>query len=228
MATLSSQSAQQLLQDTRIFLNSPDPLNSFWGDNELLGYLNDGIRKYFVWASEQLEGYFTTTSDINIVANTATIALPSDFFMVKRVLRSVSNGYIALPYNNTATMGYSTLGGNATDTYLPSYSFQGTNLLLNPVPNSSQTAGIRLEYIQFPDNMIWGGDLMTSHISPVFKELVKLYAVHKAKLKESLVTGGQMYVPVKGELMELEKIFKDSLAKRSAYPTATEAFNPEL
>lgn len=227
MSILASPTLQNLLTNVRTLLNQKDPLNSFWSDYELTQYLNEGVRIYFAECAVHNEGYFTTQSDLNIVANSETVALPTDCFQVKNVWKKVTNGFIILPYRNTVTDGYLTQGGTNSEAYLPYYYFQGNNLVFRPTPNFSETAGIRIEYIQFPDQMIWGGDSLTSQVSPVFKQLIEIYAVYKAKLKESMVNGGNMHTIPKQNLDELYSIFRDTIEKRSKNPTFVVPFNPE-
>jgi len=227
MATLSSPTAQTLLTDVRTQLNQRDPTNSFWTDVELLGYLNDAVSVYFLEAAQANEGYFTTTSDLNIVSGTDTITLPTDCFQVKRVLKKVTDGYVACGYRNEIMTGVSTQGGSNASSFIPSYYFRGNSLVLAPTPQFSETGGIRLEYIQFPDQMIYGGDSMTSQVSPIFKQLIIMYAVYRAKLRESMVNGVNMYQVPADALSGLVPLYRDSLPKRSKGPTYVQPFNPE-
>lgn len=227
MATLTSPTAQQLLRNVRTLLSQPDPLNSTWTDPELVEYLNEGVRIYFQEAASANEGYFTTTTDLDIVSNSNTITLPSDFFQAKILWKKVTNGYIALNYRNMIQDSYSTIGGTSTNTYLPVYEFRGNSLVLSPTPNFSETGGLKLEYIQFPDTMVYGGDSMTSQVSPVFKQMIEMYAVYKAKLKESMVNGTDLHSVPESNLNKLYTLFKASIQKRSKGPTFVSSFNPE-
>ncbi len=227
MATLSSPTLQALLTSVRTMLNQPKESNSFWKDVELTEYLNEAVSMYFLECVLNNEGYFTTTSNLNIVSGTETISLPSDCFQVKNVWKKVTNGYITLNYRNDMTSGYSTEGGSAPESYTPSYEFRANNLVLQPTPNFSETAGIKLEYIQFPDQMVWGGDSMTAQVSPIFKQLIVMYAVYKAKLRESMVNNVATYGAAQTNLGDLYKMFKDTLQRRSRNPTYVIPFNPE-
>lgn len=227
MATLSSPTAQILLTEVRTQLNQRDPTNSFWTDVELLGYLNDAISIYFLEAAQANEGYFTTTSDLNITSGSNTVTLPTDCFQVKILYKKLNDGYAVCPYNNSVTQGYSTQGGSEPGSFIPTYKFQGNSLVLNPTPNFSETAGLRLEYIQFPDQMIYGGDSMTSQVSPIFKQMIVMYAVYRAKVRESMVNGVTTYQAASDTLAGLVPLFRDSLPKRSKGPTYVQPFNPE-
>lgn len=227
MATLSSPTIEDLIVNVRNMLNQPDPANSFWSDDELTAYLNEAVRRYFVEVVQHFEGQFTTTTDLNITTDTETISLPSDFFEMKALYKKVTNGYEMLHYRNQLTGGYSTQGGTAANAYFPSYYLRGNNLVLRPVPNFSETSGLKLEYVQFPETLVTGGDTLTAQISPVFRDLIEAYAVWKAKVKESLVNGSNTAALALQNLNDLFLAFKESIGQRSASPTAIRPFNPE-
>jgi len=228
MATLSAPTLQQLITSVRTMLNQPKEANSFWKDFELTEYLNEAVRMYFLECVQVNEGYFTTQSDLNITTDTETVALPSDCFQVKNLYKKVTNGYKILPYRNTVDASYSTQGGSSGDSYTPSYSFRGNNIVLHPVPNFSETSGLRIEYLQFPDQMVWGGDSLTTQVSPIFKQLIIMYAVYKAKLRESLVNNVNTYAGAQGNLAELYTLFKDAIVRRSRFPSFITPYNPEV
>ncbi len=223
---------QTLISDVRVLLSSRDPQNSFWSDQELTTYLNDAINVYFVEAVHADEGYFTVQTggsipDLTITANTETIALPSDCYQVKNVWRQSTNAWIIVPYANSVTESYSTQGTTDGNAYSPVYTFQGNNLVFRPTPQFTMSGYIRLEYLQFPDTMVYGGDVMTSMVSPIFKQLIVMYACYKAKLRESMVNGVIVHQVPESCLTGLYKQFKESLPQRSKNPTAVVAFNPE-
>lgn len=227
MGTLTSPTLQALITSARNLLNEPDPNNSFWSDTEMSSYANEAVRIYFNELTSVNEGHFTAQTDLDVVSGTDTIALPSDFVKIKTCLKKVNNGYIMLPYRNNLTEGYTTQGGTSSETYLPYYYLRGNSLVLRPVPQFSETGGIRIEYVQFPDTLVNGGDSLTSQISPVFKQLIEMYMVYKAKLKQSLVNGVRVHDVAAENLSELTKQFKDVVALRSRNPTAVVPFNPE-
>lgn len=233
MATLTAPTLQNLLTDVRTMLRQRDATNSTWLDDELTSYINEAVRLYFLEAVMANEGYFTvqtgtTLPDLDIVTNVETIALPIDCFEVKNVWKSVSDGWISLPYRNAMNESYTNIGGTGDQTYFPSYYFQGNSLVLRPTPNFSQVGGIRLEYMQLPDTMIYGGDSMTNQVSPIFKQLIVMYAVYKAKLSDSLTNGTDMFSAAKSNVDSLAQLFRDAIARRSKFPTSIQAFNPEI
>lgn len=68
---------------------------------------------------------------------------------------------------------------------------------------------------------------MTSQISPVFKQLIEMYAVYKAKLKQSMVSGTDLTALPRANLDEIYSNFKNTIMPRSAYPLYTDPFCPE-
>ena len=227
MGALVSPSLQNLIVSVRTMLKQPDPTNSFWKDEELKMYINEAIRICYAEMSHLVEGHFTTSTNLNIVANVETVDLPTDFFEVKNVYKKVNNDYIAMPYLNNLNMDFSGLGVGSSTSYAPSYYFQGNTLVLRPIPNFSETAGLRLEYIQFPATLVNGGDTLTANISPIFKQVIEMYAVFKAKLVESMVSGVAMHQIPEAHFNTLFRSFKDAVERRSHGQTYIQAFNPE-
>lgn len=226
MATLSSDTLQQLITNVRDMLGEPNPTNSYWTDEELTRYLNEGIKLYFNEVIQLDQGHFTTTTTLNITANTETIALPSDCVSVVNLYKKVQDEYVLLPYRPNRTQGYSTKGGNTSTTYLPSYYFRGNNIVLRDTPEFSETAGLLLEYVQFPTIMLYGGDTLTSQVAPIFTQVVEMYGVYKAKLKESMRNGSGVHQVAESNLGTLLTQFKDAVADRARYPKSVEPFDP--
>lgn len=224
---LSAPTLGSYLTAVRDLLNQPNASNSFWSDAELVRYINEGIRMYFLEVTTNDEGFWTKTADLSMVANVETITLPSDCFKVKAVYRAVSQGYVVLPYRNAESDSYSTISGGAGDTYLPSYYFRENSLVLRPVPNSDQTNALRIEYIYFPDSMNAAGDTTGTNLLPVFRQLIEMYAVYKAKMKESLVNGVDTSALAKANLAEIYKLFVDTVKNRSKFPQFVKAWHTD-
>lgn len=229
MGLLSSPTSLELLEEIRSGLNQPDSTNSFWSDDDILRYINKGIRRFFMEAVVHMEGHFTTQEDLDLVSGVDAVDLPSDFFSIRALYKHLANNqsYAMLRYRNNLTEGYETLGSTNSDTYLPYYYIRSQQLILRPVPNLSETDGLRLEYIQFPETMVTGGDTLTAEVSPVFRDLIVAYATWQAKKKESLVTGVDVTAIAKDDLQDQYTVFKDIIVSRSANPTAVIPFNPE-
>jgi hypothetical protein len=232
MATLTSPTLGRLISNVRNLLGQPNANNSTWTDAELTEYINEAVRLYFAEVVKNYEGYFTVTTDpasnLSYTANVDTVALPSDCFQVKALYIQRPQGWAMLSYINDLDGSYSTnVGAGAPNTYQPYYFFQGNNLVLRPVPSQSATAVLKLDYIQLPDQMVNGGDSLTNQVSPVFKQLLEMYAVYKAKIKQSMVAGTDLTAIPKSNLAEIYGNFKNTIMPRSAYPLYTKPFDPE-
>lgn len=226
MSTLASPSLGKLITNVRNFLNQPNPANSFWSDQELTEYINEAIRMYFAEVILNMEGQFIAVTTLGVTADQETVDLPSDFFSIRALYIQRTNGWDILAYSNDITAGFDTTSGGSL-TYRPLYFFRGNKLVLHPTPNFTDASNLRLEYIQFPDMLLNGGDTLTSQISPIFKQLIEMYAVYKAKLKESTVNGVDMVSIPKSNLNEIYTLFKDVIQSRSKYPQYVVPFNPE-
>ena len=227
MSLLASPTLGKLVSNVRNLLNQPNPANSFWTDLELIEYLNEGVRMYFAEVLKNAEGQFVAQTDLTITANTETVALPTDFFEARALYIVRNNGYEILSYQPNITSGYGTLGGTSSSLYSPYYFFRANNIVLRPVPNFTLASALRLEYVQFPDTMVNGGDSLTNQVSPVFKQLIEMYAVYKAKLKESMVSGVDMVSIPRQHLDVINTLFVDTINKRSEYPEFITPFSPE-
>lgn len=225
--SLSPATLGNYITAVRDLLNQPDAANSFWSDQELTRYLNEAIRLYFLEVTNNNEGFWTKTADLDVVSNTDTISLPTDCYQVKAVYKAVNQGYVVLPYRNAISDSYSTQGGQDTNTYFPSYYFRDNKLVLRPVPNFSETASLRVEYIYFPDVLTQSGDTASTNMMPIFRQVIEMYAVYKAKMKESLVNGVDTSALAKANFNEVAKQFKDVVQQRSKYPQFVKAFCPE-
>lgn len=242
MSTLQSPTLNALITNVRNLLGQPTPTNSTWTDFELTQYIQEAVRIYFAEVVKNYEGYFTVSTDLNsggagnfgngnlsYTAGTDLVALPSDCFQVRAVYIQRPQGWSLLEYRNDLTHGYWTASGNGDpNVYQPYYFFQGNNLVLRPMPNVTALNALKLDYIQMPDQMLNGGDKLTTHISPVFKQLLEMYAVYKAKMKQSMVSGTDLTALPKANLAEIYENFKQAILPRSAYPLYTEPFNPEI
>lgn len=130
-----------------------------WTDAELLVYFNHA-QEWLVDVIENVNGdYFVTSANLNTTAATASIALPSDFRKLKRLEyingnTSHNNAPVIWPIRWQDKIGlwyWWNITASSTGTPLYYY-FQGSNLMLYPVPSSSVTNAIRIWYCKrLPD-----------------------------------------------------------------------------
>lgn len=225
---LSSPTLGKVLSNVRSMLNQPNAANSNWSDAQLTLWINQAVQRYFGEVVQNVEGHWTKVSTLNIVSGSETVDLPTDFFEIKSLWKIVSDGAVILPYQNAISNSYSTTSGEAgSETYFPSYYFRENKIVLHPFPNYSETGGLRIEYIYFPETMLNAGDTMTSNVAPIFAELIEMYAVYKAKTQQSLVNGSDMSVLAKANLGELYTQFVKLIKNRSKFPQFIKPWSPE-
>lgn len=128
----------------------------FLTNQNIDNWANMALKKYSLMLMKASQGYFEETSLLNIVADTETIALPSNFANEPSLLgmvlveKIVSGERIPLAFKRRQTQANSTNGANTGENYLPTYTFRGNNLVLEPTPVSSETAGIRILFKGLP------------------------------------------------------------------------------
>lgn len=227
MAALTSPTADELIVNVRAMLGQPDENNSNWSNEQVLNYLNEAVRRYFGEVVQKSEGLFTKQADLDIVSGTDTIALPSDWFEIVRLYKKIGTEYYIMPYDNAFNQDYTT-NGPSSSTNIMSYYFRGDDLVLRDVPQFSETGGLRMEYIFFPETMVHGGDTLTTNVAPVFKDLIEMYAVYKCKLAES-IRGSNVDVisAIKQDVADLYRQFRDVIEERAHYTDRIQAWSPE-
>lgn len=227
MATLVAPSLERLVRDARILLNQPKPENSRFSDAELIGYANDALQQIFLTVNEAGEGQFDKTANLNITGGTETIPLPVDCFSVKAVFKLQGTIARRLEYHQNIVNDYDTnLSSNGSSSYEPYYYFRGNNLVLRPIPGTSETSGLIIEYTAYPQVLVYGSDNLDSGMSPLFKELIVMYIVSKAKLKDDLSGSGNGYELASNHRNDLFKQFRHQLMERSKAPQYINTFEP--
>ncbi|GAC1501958.1 MAG: hypothetical protein NVS1B10_06480 [Candidatus Saccharimonadales bacterium] len=227
MAQVVAPTLERLIRDARILLNQPKPENSRFSDAELTGYANDALQQIYLTVNEAGEGQFDKTATLNITSGVETIPLPVDCFAVKVIFKKQGTINRRLEYHQNILNDYdNSASSNGSASYEPYYYFRGNNLVLRPIPGFSETGGLTIEYTAYPNLLVFGGDIMDSGMSPLFKELIVMYIVSKAKLKDDLAGQGQGYALASSHRNDLFKQFKHQLMERSKAPQYINTFEP--
>lgn len=197
----------------------------FWEDAELNEFLNEGY--YNLWdylLSAKHHGAIAVT-DLDIVADTAEIALPSDFHEARLVERVTSTGTVPLWWNERFDQPNYIQGSTVDDYFLPNITFRGQNLVLEPTPDASLTGGVRLTYFFLPGRMSDDADVPDLAIHDFYHDLMVYKAVLLAKAKEEAVGGGGASLGPWGVIMgeRLEK-FKQNIEKPTNQRLAVQPF----
>lgn len=129
--------------------------NGFMSQNDCDRWANEGYRKYNSMLRRFDEGFFEKQISLDLTANTATIALPSQFLGVTLLERKINDTeYVPMVYKKRDDpTGNSSSSGSS---YIPQYEFLGRNLLLNPVPTATETSALRMKMKYDPPQLNQG------------------------------------------------------------------------
>lgn len=228
MADYAAPTMQELLDDVRVLLGQVNPLNSNWTDQELRRYINEAITRYWGEAAQHAEGLFVTTTTLNTVANTETIALPTTFFDVVRLWAKDGDSWVPLDYDNGFNNPESDTAEPTGSGWRPRYRLRGHLLVLSPKPANAATGVLKMEYTAWPDKMVNLSDPLPSAIAPVFQPLITAYSAWKAKIVESSRGNGvNTYGPLQVLTNDLYSQFKEIVHGRSHSADYVRPFNPE-
>lgn len=140
------------------------------------------------------EGYTQTETSLSIVQGQVKYALPGDIFKLIGVFLVSSGNYI--PMSRFMTKEYQ--GGSATVPPTPwnaplRYDIRGTNLWLDPTPNTSTTTStIAVWYAPQFIPLAANSDTLPAWLPLGWEEFLVNYAVTRARYKEQTVTAADM------------------------------------
>jgi hypothetical protein len=137
----------------RLLLRETDAASSYWSDATLLMLFNDALDQRALEMIEEDEGWSVDEFTADLVAGQREYALPEGGDRVRRVWFIYDHGGMRDEYEirrderpfdgmSHGNSGYSVTGGF----YRPTFRIQGDLLILEPRPDSSATAALRVEY----------------------------------------------------------------------------------
>lgn len=167
------------------------------------------------------DGYFETTTYLNLVSGTATIsvaALSPTFYKLRLLSRVYTDGSTAPlkrdELRNVIAYKYAVTGNG----YRPSYRMQGNNIVLTPPPAASETgsatAGLKLDYYYlptFPDSSSADGFTFDAIFPTTYEPLIELQATIAALEAKDGMGGVSDIASFRGRRDEMQQVFLDSL-----------------
>lgn len=170
-------------------------------------------------------GTLTNTS-LDIVAATATIALPSNFAFARLVERVITSGTVPLWWNERFDSPNYTAGvTSSSDYYLPHIRFEGVNLVLEPTPLESVTGGIKLTYYFLPTRLSNNTDTPSAAFHEFYHDLLVGYCVIQAKSKEEAIGQGGADLGAFGAMQaQKEQMFKSTIEVPTVQRSAVQPF----
>ncbi len=209
----------QLRTITRYYLD--DNSAQRWSDVEVNNYINQAYRNYYNrLVNVSYQSLLATPVLLNTVASTATVALPSDFYKAKILYKILSDRKQPCIYkrNYQGTIVTNLMPSNY---YVPTYEFQGLNLILDPIPADSATGALELHYWPIMTVLSSDSDSPVDGFSEQWQDLLPIYAAWQAKsLREE-----EDVANIQAMLAFREKPFNDMIAEMSIGRVRTEVFN---
>jgi hypothetical protein len=198
----------------------------FWSDDELDDYINETYRKIWELLIDNSYRKALKVANLNLVANTRTVALPSDYVKTRLIEHLVGSIYYPCKYYeryDTPVGSDSSPSAAYGDQYSFSYSFLGDSLVFEPTPINSETGSIRLTYFYIPDYL--EDDTDEPDIPSLYHDLFVLGCVIQAKEKEEMIGGGGASIaPFVSDYADLWDKFLNSISKQSQQRTYSQAF----
>jgi hypothetical protein len=160
-----------ILAEIRLMLRESSAATSYWTDAQLLLLFNLHMDRRALQLQNAVEGYFTDSAAQNIVAGTASYALPEGTGRPRRIMiRRTSGGNtvdIPIERNERWTQpSYSSTTGVDYTYCLPTFKFHGANVILSPTPNVSMTNGLVIEFECLPARVTSaGGEASKLHLA---------------------------------------------------------------
>ncbi len=227
MSTLVAPTLERLIRDARVLLGQPKAENSRWSDSELSSYANDAIQQIFLFINEIGEGQFDKSANLDIASGVETVDLPSDCFAIKALYKVQGTVNRRLEYRQSVLSDYdNNSNSSGSSAYEPYYYLRGNKIVLRPTPGFTEANSLVIEYTAYPSVLLYSADSLDNGISPLFKEMVVMYIVSKAKLKDDLVSGGNSRNAAETHLGNLYVNFKHQLSERSKAPQYVSPFEP--
>lgn len=139
-------------------------------------YINQAYRFYHNQLVKAGCKRVLSTDSLNIVASTAEVALPSDFYLIYKAYRSYDDRRTPMIYESGLEKTTYTDGVATGDGYFPVYDVVGTNLVLKPTPSAAETDGVYLEYWPTITEMSGDSDTPASGFSSQWQDMLPLKA----------------------------------------------------
>jgi len=216
----------ELRARVRSYLDEAAP--AYWTDDELNNWIIQSYYYYYQWIIQTFEGYFTTDTLISIVADQAKYPVPADFFKIRLLERVLTNQTVPLrPFDRQETANI-TSGANYGSFNVPTYRFEGQDIILEPTPDVSVTDGLRLEYYPQPSNLPLDTSELDAGYLEIWEEPIVLRAVISAKQKEEAVANsGTDLGPLGMQLTQCEQNIKEAAEQRTTNRRYTEAYGSD-
>jgi hypothetical protein len=210
---------------TRLRRKLDETEESYWTDAELTDYINESYYYYWQWLLNARDNRALKSTTLDIVAGTAEIAVPSDYISARLIEKVEDNSTCPIQWFERFDEPNYT-GGSSYSNYYPNFTarFVGTDLVLEPTPNTSETGGIKLTYYFYPAELSDDSDTPVAGFSPIYHDLIPFKAAVISKTKEESYGGGAPVGSWEYICQQKEKEFKASIELPSTQRVSVKPF----
>lgn len=195
----------------------------FYTNADLNSFIGEAYGHYSLKMIEEGDGYFETTTYLNLVSGTPTIdisGLSPAFLTISMLWRMTSTAQFPLFPKETRFTPVSTVFSAAGDAYRPTFKMQGTNIVLEPTPQSSETgsatSGLKLDYNYIPTiptSASADGFTFDTCFPTIHEPMIELYATIRAMEAKDGMGGVSDIATFRATLATKEQVFMDSLTR---------------
>jgi len=176
-------------------LRESESENPYWSSALLLQLMNECRDQLDIHMSELFEGYNVLSVTTSIVADQAHYMLPNDCNRLLHVSRLFPDSGYEVPLERLERWTEATIvpGGSGTTSgdYLPTYRTEDRWVVLEPVPGSAVTDGLKLYYERGLDKIDSDDDDVILPAWPFITEMYLKYAVAVAAFEVEGAQGAE-------------------------------------
>lgn len=200
----------------RIELRDPDGVT--WNDEKVDYAANQAYRICFLRIASAVKDYFVTTANVNIVSGTRAYALPSDHLTTKLLEYVTSTQTYPIPrYTRGAAPNVTSGSAGLRGTPYFTYDLEGTNFVLEPTPQASETNGIKHTYYAGPSTLASSGSTIHANFKDAWVDVIVLEAC-KALLSQIEAMGGFVSDEFNERLKRAWDVVEKSMRTREISP----------
>jgi len=200
-------------------LRDPDSIR--FQDSDLTYAINQAYRRAYLTVLRANQGYFETVVNHNIVANTATITLPTDHYST--VSLEYVSGNLEIPlFKRNRGVDINATSGSSYSFNNRQYTFRirGPNILIEPTPQISVTNGLKHTYIETlleADDLTVAGSTVHAEFKDIWCDVIVLDAAVNC-LSQIEVLGADVSQNIVERLNMARELMADTLSVRVLSP----------
>ena len=165
--------------------------SDFISDSELNSYINASYGELYDLLVSKMEEYFITSTTFTVASGASSQALPSGFYKIRGVDRSIGGAYIPVRKFNFAQRGQDTVL-RVFDTQNPSVTYRTMGQTIYFEPPSAAPGDYRVWYVPQRTVLSDNADETADGVIDDWREFIVVDACIKCMLKEESDASGFM------------------------------------